>query len=61
MIATFGKMMENVRTHWNVKLLTSLNIAKKRIPKPNLEGYKRFYDCLLAVIFSIIILWKDHM
>ena len=44
----FGKTMENVRNHRNMKLLTSDKRRKRLVSEPNYHSHKKFSDHLMA-------------
>ena len=47
--AVFGKTMENVRKHRNIKLVTTDVKRKKLVSEPNYHTTKWFSDNLLAI------------
>ena len=50
--SVFGKTMENVRKHKDIKLITNEKKYKKQVMKPNFKGRKgciKFSDHLMAV------------
>ena len=47
--SVFGKAMENIRNHKNIKLVTSEKKYKKQVMKPNFEDSREFTKYLLAV------------
>ena len=48
--SVFGKTMENIRKHINVKLVTSIKKARKFLSDPSFERYKEFPDTELLAI-----------
>ena len=47
--SVFGKTMENVRNHKNIKLVTSGKSRKRLVSEPNYHSHKRFSDQLMAI------------
>ena len=47
--SVFGKMMENIRNHKNIKLVTSKKKYKKYVVKPNFKDNRTFSKHLLTV------------
>ena len=47
--SVFGKTMENVRNHRDIKLVTDTNTRKKLVSEPNYHITKWFDDGLLAI------------
>ena len=47
--AAFGKTMENVRKHWNIKLVTSERRRNYLVSEPNYHTKKFFAEDLLAM------------
>ena len=47
--AVFGKTMENVRNHRNIKLVTSDKRRKRLVSEPNYYSNKKFSDHLMAI------------
>ena len=47
--SVFGKTMENVRNHRNIKLVTSDKRRKRLVSKPNYHSHKFFSDHLMAI------------
>ena len=45
----FGKTMENVKNHKNIKLVTSDKRKKKLVSEPNYHSHKTFSDHLMAI------------
>ena len=45
----FGKTMENVRSHRDIKLVTSDKRRKRLVSEPNCHLYKKFSDHLMAI------------
>ena len=45
----FGKTMENVRKHRNIKLMTTDEKRNKLVSEPNYDTTKRFSEHLLAI------------
>ena len=48
-ISVFGKTMENVRNHKNIKLVTSDKRRKRLVSEPNYHLHKKFSDHLMAI------------
>ena len=46
--SVFGKPMENVRNHRDIKLVTSDKRRKRLVPEPNYHSHKNFSDHLVA-------------
>ena len=47
--AVFGKTMENVRNHRDIKLVTSDKRRKRLVSGPNYHSHKNFSDHLMAI------------
>ena len=47
--SVFGKTMENVRNHRDIKLVTSNKRRKRLGSEPNYHSYKKFSDHLMAI------------
>ena len=47
--SVFGKTMENVRNHRDIKLVTSEKRRKRLVSEPNYHSWKKFPDDLLAI------------
>ena len=47
--AVFGKTMENLRKHRDIKLVTTDQKRSKLISQPNYHTTKRFSESLLAI------------
>ena len=47
--SVFGKTMENVRNHRNIKLVTSDKRRKRLVSEPNYHSHKNFSDHLMAI------------
>ena len=45
----FGKTMENVRNHSDIKLVTSDKRRKRLVSEPNYHSHKKFSDHLMAI------------
>ena len=45
----FGKIMENVRNHRDIKLLASDKRRKRLISEPNYHSHKKLSDHLMAI------------
>ena len=45
----FGKTMENVRNHRDIKLVTSEKRRKRLVSEPNYHSCKKFSDHLMAI------------
>ena len=45
----FGKTMENVRNHRDIKLVTSDKRRKRLVSKPNYHSHKNFSEHLMAI------------
>ena len=48
-IIVFGKTMENVRNHRDIKLVTSDKRRKRLVSEPNYHLHKKFSDHLMAI------------
>ena len=46
--SVFGKTMENVRKHGDIKLVTTDKRRSQLVPEPNYHTAKWFSKCLLA-------------
>ena len=46
--SVFGKTMENVRNHRDIKLVTSEKRRKRSVSEPNYHSCKKFSDHLIA-------------
>ena len=47
--SVFGKVMENVRNHRNIKLITSDKRRKRLVSEPNYYSHAKFSDHLMAI------------
>ena len=47
--SVFGKTMENVRNHRDIKLITSEKRRKRLVSEPNYHSCKKFSDHLMAI------------
>ena len=47
--SVFGKTMENVRNHRDIKLVTSEKRRKRLVSEPNYHSCKKFSDPLMAI------------
>ena len=47
--SVFGKTMENVRNHRDIKLVTSEKRRKRLVSEPNYHSWKKFPDDLMAI------------
>ena len=45
----FGKIMENMRNHRDIKLVTSDKRGKRLVSEPNYHSHKNFSDHLMAI------------
>ena len=50
--AVFGKTMENVRKHRDIKLVTDRKVFNKLVMKPNYNGSKKFGDDFFACVMK---------
>ena len=46
--SVFGKTMENVRNHRDIRLVTS-DKRKRLVSEPNYHSHKKFYDHFVAI------------
>ena len=49
LISVFGKTMENVRNHRDIRLVISEKWRKRFVSEPNDHSCKRFSDYLMAI------------
>ena len=49
MNSVFGKIMENVRNHRDIKLITTDKRRKQLVSEPNYHSHKNFSDHLMAI------------
>ena len=47
--SVFGKTMENIRNHRDIKLVTSDKRRKRLVSEPNYHSHKKFSDHLMAI------------
>ena len=47
--SVFGKTMENVRNHRDIKLVTSDKRRKRLVSEPNYHSHKNFSEYLMAI------------
>ena len=47
--SVFGKTMENVRGHRDVKLIVTKERRKKLVSEPNYDSYKQFTNDLMSI------------
>ena len=47
--SVFGKTMENVRNHRDIKLVTSDKRRKRLLSEPNYHSHKNFSDHLMGI------------
>ena len=47
--SVFGKTMENVRNHRDIKLVTSDKRRKRLVSEPNYHSHKKFSKHLMAI------------
>ena len=47
--SVFGKTMENVRNHRDIKLITTDKRRKRLVSEPNYHSHKKFSDHLMAI------------
>ena len=47
--SVFGKTMENVRNHGDMKLVTSDKRRKRLVSEPNYHSHKKFSDHLMVI------------
>ena len=47
--SVFGKTMENVRNHGDIKLVTSDKRRKRWVSEPNYHSHKKFSQHLMAI------------
>ena len=47
--SVFGKTMENVRNHRDIKLVTSYKRRKRLASEPNYHSHKKFSDHLITI------------
>ena len=50
--SVFGKTMENVRNHRDIKLVTSNKRRKWLVSQPNYHSCKKFSDHLVAIVMK---------
>ena len=47
--SVFGKTMENVRNHRDIKLVTSDKKRKRLVSEPNYHSHKKYSEHLMAI------------
>ena len=47
--SAFRKIMENVRNHKDIKLVTSEKRRKRLVSEPNYHSFNKFFDYLMAI------------
>ena len=47
--SVFGKTMENVRNHRDIKLVTSDKRRKQLVSEPNYHSHRKFSEYLMAI------------
>ena len=47
--SVFGKTMENVRNHRDIKLVTSDKRRKRLVSEPNYHSHTKYFDHLMAI------------
>ena len=47
--SAFGKTIENIRNHRDIKLVTSDKRRKRLVSEPNYHSHKIFSECLMAI------------
>ena len=47
--SVFGKTMENVRNHRDIKLITTDKRRKRLVSEPNYHSHKKFSEYLMAI------------
>ena len=47
--SVFGKTMENVRNHRDIKLVPTAKRSKRLVSEPNYYSHKKFSDYLMAI------------
>ena len=47
--SVFGKTMENIRNHRDIKLVTSDKRRKRLVSEPNCHSHKKFWEHLMAI------------
>ena len=53
--SVFGKTMENVRNHRDIKLITTDKRRKRLVSEPNYHSHKKFSEHLMATEMKKII------
>ena len=53
--SVFGKTMENVRNHRDIKLITTDKRRKRLVSEPNYHSHKKFSEHLMAIEMKKII------
>ena len=48
--SVFGKTLENVRNHRDIKLVTSDKRRERLVSEPNYHSHKKFSDHLMAIV-----------